>query len=83
MYMHITLKNVIQHDDCMFYKFAAWESDIIEYNLSIPLLRELNGGDCSVIRMPRLLLWLIEYNRPFAGPGHVTYPLLNLRPGTL
>ena len=22
-------------------------------------------------------------NRPFAGPGHVTYPSLNLRPGTL
>ena len=25
---------------------------------------------------------LLFINRPFAGPGHVTYPPLNLRPGT-
>ena len=24
-----------------------------------------------------------QRNRPFAGPGDVTYPPLNLRPGTL
>ena len=24
-----------------------------------------------------------QANRPFAGPGHVTYPSLNLRPDTL
>ena len=26
---------------------------------------------------------ILQENWPFAGPGHVTYPPLNLRPGTL
>ena len=29
------------------------------------------------------LMCLLHMNGPFAGPGHVTYPPLNLRPGTL
>ena len=43
---------------------------------------------CLCLRMCLCLSYFLYmpmsvYNRPFAGPGHVTYPPLNLRPGTL